>query len=81
MPWRHGGQRSAVKRDAVVVGIGPAEDLRPAVDRRRAEPHMGVVGDQRIAVLVHAVEVQGRRVRFVLPIGAPEYLCRPITCS
>ena len=42
---------------------------------------MGIVGDEGIAVRVDAVQVERRRVRLVLPIGAPEYLCRPITCS
>src|SRR5208337_2281540 len=44
--------------DPVIVRVGPPQDLRAIIDRRRAEPDMGVVGDQRVAVLVRAVKIE-----------------------
>jgi len=49
---------------AVVVGEGAPQDLRAAVVLRRRQRDVRILGDERIAVLVHRLQVE--RVEFVL---------------
>ncbi len=71
-PWRpaFGGEIRAV-----VVGVGAAQDLRAVVGRRRGQPHVRVLGDDRVAVLVRARRDRADRIRAWLPIGAPLNIC------
>ncbi len=44
--------------EAIVIGIGAAEDLGAPVHGRRPQAHMGILRDHRVSVRVDRVEVQ-----------------------